>query len=630
MIILISIAFSGISYAVNENETVNNNTEPQYDSSFNNSSYSIAASGALPSYYDLRQQGRVTPVKAQVIDGPCWAFTAIGSLESCLLPGETWNFSENNMKNILSNLYPQGFDRNFSAGGNSEQALAYFARWSGPVNASSDPYNTTSGISPANLTAVKHIQECIFIAPRKNATDNDQLKEAIIKYGAIDASIYWNETFESEDGKSYYYNGSKINANHDICLVGWNDSYNSSNFKINPPGPGAFIIKNSWGTDQGDKGYNYISYYDMTFAYDILYVFMNAEPINNYKEIYQYDPFGYVTSMGNGSSAAFMNVFNATSNNPLTAASFYALVPNTSYQLYTVVNNTTSLVSKGVISTPGYKTIKFNPIPLVKGQEFKVWVNITTPNNDKPIAIEYAKENWTSKATSNLGESFYNFYDGNGWVDLKNDSEISNANVCLKAFTTFASQLTLSLKSSDLKPDEGDPLTLTYKVQNQGPDTASGVKVTSNLPKGLSYISYSTTDEYDPAMGGSDETQNPQYSASYGEFEHGGFDPESGIWDIGDLEVGESIYLFLNTLVDDDLDFFIDAFISSLTYNLNTDDDENITIDTQPRASGNPPKTTAQAFSPRTVGMLQTGIFNMPLLISLILLMAGIIIPRRK
>ena len=41
-----------------------------------------AKSEALPSRYDLRNYGRVTSVKNQGIPGPCWAFAALGAMES--------------------------------------------------------------------------------------------------------------------------------------------------------------------------------------------------------------------------------------------------------------------------------------------------------------------------------------------------------------------------------------------------------------------------------------------------------------------------------------------------------------------------------------------------------------------
>lgn len=57
---------------------------------------------SVPAYYDLRNLTKVTSVKNQGQAGSCWAYASYGSLESYLMPGENWDFSENNVKNLLS------------------------------------------------------------------------------------------------------------------------------------------------------------------------------------------------------------------------------------------------------------------------------------------------------------------------------------------------------------------------------------------------------------------------------------------------------------------------------------------------------------------------------------------------
>ena len=107
-----------------------------------------SANTSIPTFYDLRTLNRVTPVKNQGSAGSCWTFATDGSLESYLMPGETWSFSENNIKNVLSSANsPQGFDRGPSDGGDFVMSTAYEARWSGPVNTSDDPYSATSSFS---------------------------------------------------------------------------------------------------------------------------------------------------------------------------------------------------------------------------------------------------------------------------------------------------------------------------------------------------------------------------------------------------------------------------------------------------------------------------------------------------
>ena len=88
---------------------------------------------SLPSSFDLRKENRMTEVKDQGPAGTCWAFATYASLESALLPEQKWDFSENNMKNLLAEACPEGFDRAFDGGGNQYISTAYLARWDGPV-----------------------------------------------------------------------------------------------------------------------------------------------------------------------------------------------------------------------------------------------------------------------------------------------------------------------------------------------------------------------------------------------------------------------------------------------------------------------------------------------------------------
>lgn len=128
---------------------------------------------SLPSSYDLRALNKVTAVKDQGNAGSCWSFATYGSLESCLLPDETWDFSENNLKNT------HGFDWAHDEGGNAFISIAYLSRWNGPIRESDDPYNDSSGVSPSGLTPVKHVQEVIFVPGRSSAADNDAIKNAL-------------------------------------------------------------------------------------------------------------------------------------------------------------------------------------------------------------------------------------------------------------------------------------------------------------------------------------------------------------------------------------------------------------------------------------------------------------------
>ena len=104
------------------------------------------------------------------------------------------------------------------------------------------------------------------------------------------------------------------------------------------------------------------------------------------------------------------------------------------------------MIQKGIISTAGYKTIVLDKyISILKGHRFSVVVKLTTPNYNLPITIEYPILFYSSKATANPGESYVSM-DGVSWDDMS--TVITNANVCLKAFTSSVANLSITKKIS--------------------------------------------------------------------------------------------------------------------------------------------------------------------------------------
>ncbi len=184
---------------------------------------------SYPTSYDLRALNRVTPVKNQGNTGSCWAFASYASLESYLLTGQTCDFSENNLKNVLSNVAPQGFD--FPEGGNEYMSTAYLARWSGAVKESSDPYSYSSVYSATELglPVQKHIQDVIILPNRQGSLDNDEIKSALQNYGVLYTSMYYSQTYDNLATHSYYFNGSAV-SNHAVAIVGWDDNYAKTKF----------------------------------------------------------------------------------------------------------------------------------------------------------------------------------------------------------------------------------------------------------------------------------------------------------------------------------------------------------------------------------------------------------------
>ena len=177
----------------------------------------------IPSSYDLRDYGFVTPIKNQGSDGNCWAFAVIGALESCILKaaGVEYDLSEENMKNLMALYSDYGWNYSTNKGGTNSMVLGYFSSWMGPVNDSDDRYIINTYLSPL-MKSLMHVQNIIFLS-RSNYTDNDAIKQAILNYGAVYTTLY------ATGVKNQYYSGTS-NPDHSVVIVGWDDNYSKSNF----------------------------------------------------------------------------------------------------------------------------------------------------------------------------------------------------------------------------------------------------------------------------------------------------------------------------------------------------------------------------------------------------------------
>lgn len=424
---------------------------------------SLPSSGYAAAF-DLRDIGKVTPVKDQGANGNCWAYATYASLESSLLTAETWDFNEYRMATT------HNFDWGINDGGNASISAAYLTRWSGPM--------TEGQSSPVR----KHLQGMTWLpvasAPNEAAFKNN-VKAALTSRGALYASIY-SDNNAYRDNSRHFYNslcsGGPFTVGdcscssggdcggHAITLVGWDDNYAASNFTTaahgTPAGNGAFLAKNSWGTGSGFSGYFYISYYDTSLGGETA-LFDEAEATDNYTTIYQYDPLGYVYRIGKediegtGSLTEWMaNIFTASANGHVRAAGFYTTDVNASYEVYVYTgvsagvprSGTLAWSGSGTLAAAGYHTVPVaGNVPVTSGQRFSVVVKLTNSSDQYPVAVEMNTLDWatpqsySSGATASSGQSYVSS-NGSSWTDLTTvrnshfGDDFYRTNVCLKAY----------------------------------------------------------------------------------------------------------------------------------------------------------------------------------------------------
>ena len=379
--------------------------------------------GEYPSKFDLRDLGRVTPVKQQNPWGTCWAFAATAAAEISILSamGKTyaetgldlserhlaWYVAQQVSENISASQAGEGlhlYDENpnniLLYGGKEKCAGTLYAQGIGPVPESEYPYRGSEGKlayetllaerdAYINARIEEYRQAYYFLTEDElrsiaeedyeaalskyadydvysefddwtiseadepgsgrlrgasytltdnnvfvywvNGTDEgidkfgkkpiaevtifgeenilyqdsiDQIKAELTAGHGVSVDIKVNENTFNRETWAHYYDGYMGTTPHGVCIVGWDDDYPASNFNKTPPGNGAWIVKNSWGSqtdlipdglvapdgttkdaNAGDwgivdenglhTGYFYLSYYDLgigipeSFAFEL-------------------------------------------------------------------------------------------------------------------------------------------------------------------------------------------------------------------------------------------------------------------------------------------------------------------------------------------------------------------------
>lgn len=439
------VTFTDNKASYNANMLNQSNFSPIVSSTNNYSLfvYKSLFNGTLPARYNLAENGFVTDVKNQQDSGNCWAFAALASLETCVLKAsnKTFNFSVENMKNLIEMYSAYGWKMETNEGGYNGMPMGYLASWLGPVNATLDPFDDKGTLSPL-LDSEMHIQNIYVLPARTSYTDNDAIKEAILKYGGLYASYYHSAGYLNSKTNAYYdpYTG---NGNHAITVVGWDDNYSKNNFYTTPAGDGAFIVKNSWGSSWGDNGYFYISYYDrVLFAVNKdnqAFTYILNDTVR-YTKNYQYDVAGMTDYLITGKKTVwYKNIYNATGNEVIAAVSTF-FNTTVDYEISIYVNDVLQLTQNGRHEGSGYYTIPLKEyVPVAVGDIFKIVVKLANPQNGY-AAVPISEQLSTTRCYYAPGVSYFS-NDGKKWTDLYDYSASAyshtyNSQVaCLKAFT---------------------------------------------------------------------------------------------------------------------------------------------------------------------------------------------------
>ncbi len=442
----------------------------------------LQAPAQLPLSYNPRPLGLTVPIKDQGSNGTCWAFATSAAMETMLKvsTGRNVIISEEHMRFMLSSdnhVKSQGkgyYTRTPDGGGHSWMSSGYLTNWTGAVLNATVPYRTSSYQPwPANMDTapVKYVTEYMYVP-----TDKVSIKRAVMDYGAVETSMWAGDGLTANSLLTYYnttnyafYQPVNLGSNHAVAIVGWDDNFSRDKFNAayRPTSNGAWLVRNSWGTDFGDGGYFWVSYEDQVLKVvdnadddeeaDYSVVKSVRDASTDYKML-QHDQLGNTTlRLSMYRTLYFANVFTvdaatAATYSRIEEVMFLNCNVGAQYKIYIVklsgamprVSKLGTPVYSGTAAYYGYTTVKLPKPMTVSAGKYAVVVQSTAAPGDWSIYGTEESYPGSQVAVVNAGESFV------AHTDVF--TEQTSMNYCIRA---ILAKPVKTVKQSEIAPNFG-------------------------------------------------------------------------------------------------------------------------------------------------------------------------------
>ena len=489
----------------------------------------------LPSSYTVSSESKI-PIKDQGYYGTCWAFATLASAESTYYEKTQKELDLSELQLAFFGYHNQGVEDKLNlikedglcipyedfktnllqSGGNFSISASMLAQGIGAVSEKNMPYsildqnyyslerfqnllNSTYG-SNYNDKCYKESEYYLTDSDMMLGSDIRSIKEALYKNGAVAVSYYAigsiesNIYYNSKTFAYYCFDESQL-ANHAVTIVGWDDNFSKENFKDGkdpenkkpiPENNGAWLVKNSWGEIDGNKGYFWLSYEDKVLASQECVQYF-VEPAEDLR-IYQYDgtyPDKYTHDSSNPKKVEYGNIYVAQEDEEIKKVGYYTTSANTrtTIKVYRnvktapddgklFINEEAGYTDKTCMSEDtyvGYHTVNLpEKVCIGEGEKFSVVISQENIyNNDiKGCASTSSYGGWmemTDEAAS--GQSF--LWESGEWEDLYySENEHYTASVKAYASVTKAEENSYEPQGTttpDFDPENPGTLTFIFK-----------------------------------------------------------------------------------------------------------------------------------------------------------------------
>jgi C1A family cysteine protease len=397
-----------------------------------------------PIRFDWRERGKVTPVKDQGNCGSCYAFGALANFESAVLVagGQAHDFSENNVKECDWWAVNTGLG---SCNGGNYHMVASFLSQKGTVVETCDPYAPRDVVCKGTCPYIYTLLGWSVISG-DHVPHPDVLKSYIQCSGPLFVAMNatsgsgWPAEFSSYDGSYTLYYEGPGSVDHAVLIVGWDDTLSHGG------GQGAWIVKNSWGTDWGGTcGYGTERGY-FTIAYGSAQIGKYASTIYDWQEhdpdgvLLYHDEAGWMGTTVGFSDATAWGLCKLVLTETILAerVEFWTTDVTVDVDVYIyddfsggAVSNLLASELDNSFNESGYHSVELSmPFVADSGADIYVVVILTNASYDFPIATD-------SYGVTSPGHCFVSS-DGTSWIDVTTLPGCSTCDLCIRLRGTGA------------------------------------------------------------------------------------------------------------------------------------------------------------------------------------------------